>query len=421
MTGVVLKALPFKEAIQHFRDKGYQIAFDHRDMEREEHAYNFTVAKVMQRDLLQDIRTAVDGAISEGQTLDTFRKSLTPTLKEKGWWGTQEMTDPLTGETQLVRTGSSRRLQTIFETNMRTAYAAGKWEQIQRTKNVFPYLRYVCVLDENTRDSHRIWHNVVKRVDDPFWEKHYPPCGWGCRCTVQQVADSDLERLGLKITEGNPALPDRTVVNRRTGEIQRVPGGIDPGFDYNVGKARMRALTPPALDKPLDVPYAGPATKVPMPAPRLATKAMLLPDDLSQEQYVRAFLKEFNAEVGQPKIFTDVTNEPVVISDDLFRDRKGELKITKRLRHRHIPLLAATIKDPDEVWHIWNKGKDGSSHLVRRYISRYQIEGDDVPGLAIFESSKEGWSGTTAFQADDVKYVEGQRRGVLVHRRPDKK
>lgn len=421
MADVVLQALPFKEAVQSFRDKGYQVTFDYRDMEKEEHAYAFTVAKAMERDLLQDIRTAVDTAINDGQTLSQFRAGLTPTLKDKGWWGTKEMVDPKTGEKQMVRAGSSRRLQTIFETNMRTSYAAGRWEQVQRTKKTFPYLRYICVLDDQTRDDHRRWHNVVRRVDDPFWKQFYPPNGWGCRCTIQQLSEEDVKRLGLKILSDDYVPDMRSVVNKRTGEVQRVPVGIDPGFNYNVGTARMKALTPPQLDRPLEVPYAGSPSKVAMPAPRVASKDDLLPDGLTNEKYVSAFLDKFDAKMGQPKIFNDVTGEPVIISDDLFRARNGELKVTKRLRHRYLPLLAAAIKEPDEIWNIWHKAPDGSSGLIRRYISRFKVEGQDVPGLAIFDNAKDGWSGVTAFQADSDKYIEGQRQGVLVHRRPDKK
>ena len=43
-----------------------------------EHARVFTVAKAMARDVLEDIRAAVDDAIANGTTLDTFKKTLRP-------------------------------------------------------------------------------------------------------------------------------------------------------------------------------------------------------------------------------------------------------------------------------------------------------------------------------------------------------
>ena len=38
----------------------------------------------MREDILKDIRTAVDKALSEGKTLHEFQKELKPTLQKKG-------------------------------------------------------------------------------------------------------------------------------------------------------------------------------------------------------------------------------------------------------------------------------------------------------------------------------------------------
>ena len=97
------------EALRHFREKGFAFGFAWQDVWQEEHARAFTVAKCMQLDILVDIGTAVDRAIAEGQTLDMFRRDLAPLLVEKGWWGRQRMTDPVTGESKVVQLGSPRR------------------------------------------------------------------------------------------------------------------------------------------------------------------------------------------------------------------------------------------------------------------------------------------------------------------------
>ena len=52
------------------------------------------------------------------------------------------MPNPKTGEIKPVQLGSPRRLEIIYDTNLRTAHAAGAWEGIQDTKAFFPYLRY---------------------------------------------------------------------------------------------------------------------------------------------------------------------------------------------------------------------------------------------------------------------------------------
>ncbi len=226
--------VPPKEAIEHFQRKGAHFGFDWRETSASLHASSFTVAKAMQADVLNDIRRAVDEAIAAGETFETFRDRLEPLLVKKGWWGQKRMIDPLTGKERVVRLGSARRLRTIFDTNIRTSYASGKWERIQRLKERMPFLRYVAVQDNRTRDRHRVWHGTVLPVDHSFWRTHFPPNGWMCRCTVQQMDRHDLERFGYEVSP-DPKVRTRTWVNRRTGEKRKVPVGIDAGFDHNVG------------------------------------------------------------------------------------------------------------------------------------------------------------------------------------------
>lgn len=417
-----LKSLPPEAAIRFFRAKGYKPTFDYREMEREEHAYSFTVAKAMNRDVLQDIRGAFDDHLANGGTLQSFQQQLRPTLQAKGWWGVQTMVDPATGEEREVQLGSSRRLKTIFDTNMRTAYAAGKWEQVQRTKATMPYLRYVAVMDGKERPEHRAWHNTVLPVDHPFWDEHYPPNGWGCRCSVQQLSLEDVKRLGLTVSENPPTGMPRTHINRRTGEVVKVPQGITPTFSYNVGKARMRALTPPPLDEPLAVPYSGPVSKVPMPKSRSVPSSMInTAEGEADEAVAQRFLSEFGAGLGKPKVFNDKTGEPLVISDDLFKAADGSWKANKNNRAKYLPLLAATLKDPDEIWHVWEELRDGRKVLRRRYLSRFAVDGQQRAALVAFETGKDGWSGVTTFQSRDEKYGDKQRRGSLLYRRTEEK
>ncbi|GAB1460425.1 hypothetical protein MASR2M50_21990 [Thauera sp.] len=111
---------------------------------------------------------------------------------DAGWWGEKTITGK-DGE-QRTTTFDARRLKLIYDTNTRTAYAAGQWERIQRTKTAFPYLRYITMGDEKVRASHRALHNLVLPVDDPFWDYYLPPNGWRCRCRVVAVSQRDYER-----------------------------------------------------------------------------------------------------------------------------------------------------------------------------------------------------------------------------------
>lgn len=422
----LLKSVPAKEAIDHFRKKGYAIGFSWRDVWKEEHAVAFTVAKAMRIDLLEDIRGAVDTAIAKGISVGEFKKQLRPILEAKGWWGRKDIEDPETGELRPATLGSNRRLKTIYDTNMRMAHSAGRWERAQRLKDRRPYLRYVAVQDERTRQTHRGWHDTVLPVDDPFWDTHYPPNGWRCRCTVQQLSDRDLTRFGHKVSPRAPDLGTRDVVDRRRGEVHRVPVGIDPGFDYNVGKARLRAYTPPpagGLPKSFPAGVALPD----LPTPRSASPDDILADGLGDAAYIDSFLKPFGAKRGKPGvIFTDKAGEDLVISEDLFRAADGALKLDKGPRKLYMPLIARTLQEPDEIWWVWEQRRNalGSYTLRRRYIARFDIEGTQAPGVVVFEHGQDGWTGSTAFSPNADRragsqdaYLNRQRGGTLAYRK----
>lgn len=234
--------LPPRESLEFFRAKGLETSFAWQDMLHEEHDRAFTVAKMMDLDLLSDVRAHVDRAIAEGRTFREFARELEPELVRRGWWGKAEMIDPQSGEKKLVQLGSPRRLRTIFDTNLRTAYAAGHWARIQENARSAPYLMYTAVLDERTRPQHRAWHGTVLPVDHEWWRTHAPPNGWNCRCTVIQLSRRDLERLGKSGPDEPPPSPTRRWTNPRTGEVLEVPVGVDPGWGYAPGRSRLEEL-----------------------------------------------------------------------------------------------------------------------------------------------------------------------------------
>ena len=110
-----------KKLRDYIAKKNLKIGFSYKDVWHEEHAAAFTVAKAMQIDLLSDIQKAVEQA-TQGQSFETFRKNLAPTLQQKGWWGRKTMIDPETGKEANAQLGSSRRLETIYDVNTRAAY-----------------------------------------------------------------------------------------------------------------------------------------------------------------------------------------------------------------------------------------------------------------------------------------------------------
>lgn len=120
-----------------------------------------------------------------------------------------------------------------------------------------PFLRYVTMRDDHVRPEHARRHNLVLPIDHPYWNEWAPPCGWGCRCTLQSLSQRDIDRLladGEKLIFEPPENTWRNFVNKRTGEVTRVPDGIDPGWAYNPGNRQACRRCPhrprPAGDRP---------------------------------------------------------------------------------------------------------------------------------------------------------------------------
>lgn len=214
--------VPFNEAIDFFKAKLNLPSKSWDEMVGSIHAKGFTVAGATKMALLDDLRGAVNAAIESGETIGDFRARFDAIVQQHGW--------AYKGE-------RGWRTRVIYDTNLRTARMAGRWQQYQRVKDRRPYLQYQTAGDANVRPEHAAWEDTVLPIDSPWWDTHYPPNGWGCRCTTRSLSQRQMEREGLAVSEAPPI--NRTErINSATGEVfPPTPAGIDTGWDYNVGKA----------------------------------------------------------------------------------------------------------------------------------------------------------------------------------------
>jgi hypothetical protein len=226
-----------REVLDYLGGREVKPSWRWRDVAPHEHALAFTAARTAGFDVVGDIRDAMRKAVVERQDFETFSKSLTPILQEKGWWGKKTAVDPLTGKTEVVQLGSVRRLETIYWANTASAHAAGEWARTQATKDVLPYLQYKISLSERRRREHEGWVGTTLPVDHPWWRTHYPPNGWRCKCRVEQIGDYRAEQVPPEKRRAPPLNP-RTWKDKRTGKMWRVPEGIDPGWQRNPGRTR---------------------------------------------------------------------------------------------------------------------------------------------------------------------------------------
>lgn len=416
-------SLPFQEQIDFFRGKTDLPTRAWTDVYNVEHDWAFVVAGATKRDLLADLRGAVEKSIAAGGTLEQFRTDFDRIVQQHGWQ---------------YNGGRGWRTQVIWETNLRQSYNAGREVQMAdpELRKHRPYGLYRHGDSAHPRPQHLAWDGTVLPLDDPWWSSHSPQNGWGCKCKKYMVSERDVERQGLSVGPSPEVdYEDRTIgVTSPNGpRTVRVPKGIDPGFEYAPGQSRLSSAVPPlrAYD-PLPEPGTRSSSAQgaglpnrrppgPLPKPRPASADRLLPSGQTEQQYMERFLEEFGATDAAPAVFRDKTGDAVVIGRELFTNAKtGALKVSKRGHARELLLLADALKEPDEIWvRLEWQYAQGKAVVRRRYIGRLQVEGESVPALAVFEVGSDGWAGITTFAPDasNPEYLEQLRLGVRLYRR----
>ncbi|QDL55901.1 phage minor head protein [Rhodoferax aquaticus] len=211
----------FGQAIDNLKGKLPEATMKWDDLAGPVHGKVFAIAGATNTDLVADIQKSLVDALKNGTTITQFRKDFDATVQKYGW---------------TYRGKRGWRTSVIFNNNMRSAHMAGRWEQLQANKARRPFLQYRTAGDARVRPMHRMWNGLIFPIDDAFWQTHYPPNGWGCRCTVRAYSQADLDDGNLQVSE--PFQVKTREVVTRDGEItDRVPVGIDPGWDHNVGQS----------------------------------------------------------------------------------------------------------------------------------------------------------------------------------------
>jgi SPP1 gp7 family putative phage head morphogenesis protein len=211
----------FGQAIDYLKGKLPETTVKWDDLAGPVHGKVFAVAGAASVDLVADIQKSLVDALKNGTTITQFRKDFDATVQKHGW---------------TYKGKRGWRTSVIFDTNMRTAHMAGRWEQLQANKARRPFLQYRTAGDARVRPQHRMWNGLIFPIDDAFWKTHYPPNGWGCRCTVRAYSQADLDDGSLQVSKP-VEIKTRDVVTRDGEIVDQVPVGIDPGWDHNVGQS----------------------------------------------------------------------------------------------------------------------------------------------------------------------------------------
>jgi len=150
----------------------------------------FRVARVESDALVGAVRDALGRALSDGTPFRDFARDLNGVFDRAG-----------------VTRLNPYHAETVFRTNLKTSYEAGRLAQYQDpdVAAFFPFFQYHAVGDARTRPTHRYMSGRVYRTDDPLWLVWYPPCGFNCRCTVTAISAAEAQQRGIRESAPPPA------------------------------------------------------------------------------------------------------------------------------------------------------------------------------------------------------------------------
>jgi SPP1 gp7 family putative phage head morphogenesis protein len=142
----------------------------------------FTVAGIIEKDILRTIQDLLYKGIREGASIKDFAFALRQANIE--YTGTVYGTDKKKGEPI-----SPVHTETILRTNFASVYSDGRWDLFNDPAVVsfVPAYQYSAILDTRTRETHRRMDERVYLRDDPIWYKWRPPAGYNCRCILTPV------------------------------------------------------------------------------------------------------------------------------------------------------------------------------------------------------------------------------------------
>ena len=230
-----------QELIGFFESKALFPSQSYQDVWGQEHQVAFAVAGIMELDIIADVKEAIVQAQTQGTDFEAFKKQIAPVFERNGWFGKPYKT----------KKSKSRRLNTIYQTNLRMARSNGQWERIKRRKRLQPALRYRLGPSAKHRPEHVAFDGLIYPVDHPFWQTHMPPNGYGCNCWVEPLTRALVNKHGGVSDDLDPRLfPDQHYRDPRDGKKRTAPYGVDPGFECKPGlRGRKQGLSMAKSDR----------------------------------------------------------------------------------------------------------------------------------------------------------------------------
>jgi SPP1 gp7 family putative phage head morphogenesis protein len=398
-------SLPFDEAIDFLRQKVPMPSKRWEDFTGGMHAKAFVVAGATKDELVKDLFGAVQKGLTDGTGIGPFRKEFDQIVAKHGWQ---------------YKGNRAWRTNTIFNTNLSTAYAAGREKQMTDPDVLkgMPYWRYRTMDDSRVRALHRSWNNTVLPANDPWWDTHTPPNGWNCRCFKEPVTQSFYNEIkdSTAFTTTRPDDGMRPWINPSTGETEMIPNGIDPGFQNNPGRSAWgrdisknmagREEKPDWEDiAPLNAEHYGLAKEIPADKPQ-ASRGTIVNEESGQRAALRRAIG------GDEAFFTSPHGEVIMVNQGVV-DHNLEKPGARKDRSEWFPFIRETIENPAEIWATFQRDRiSGEFRIAQRFIKVLDLE-KNRPMLLMATTEKGAWAAMTVHPRKD-RDLKNIRKGRLI-------
>jgi len=407
---IISFSLPPKEAIEYLEKKGYKLTFNYKELMHEAHHKAFTVAKIQRLDLLADIKESIQKALKEGKSFNSWQKEIKPTLIKKGWWGKIEAINKKTGEIKQI-TVNARRLQTIFYTNSRVAYQVQKAKKFYEDKNV-EYLRYIAILDNKVRPSHKAMHGVVLPKNHPFWEKNFPPNGWNCRCRVRAISKISEARYKEKIKESLKLAKQHPLIADKDWAYDIREGRFFDRFSVkNISHINIETKEVTLKNQTTYEDFNLPSYKT-INREKLEPAPPKLPKQSTNEEAFEFLKKELLNNQKELLIKTPIT--PILIDEDSIKHIIYDHP-RKDARERFAKYILPTLQNPIEVWAVSEKTEEDGYYKKRyNFFKIFKTKKDNLfVNIKLLRDGR--FVVVTIFKTGDLRYLDKVRKGILIY------
>ena len=214
MPDYFLEPSPHVEAADVIRKKGVVSREVFDQLLPELKARALLITGIEHAGALQDIRDRI-AEVPEGALWDDVKGDIAETISAFFWKDGMDRE-----EYDKLIAASERRAELLLRMNANQAYAVAQWRMAQETKDTHPFFEYATIGDNRVREAHEVLDGIVLPVDHPFWDSHYPPWDWGCRCQLIQIGDATMESI-RKEDEQRPIDERKIIEGERLKKLER--------------------------------------------------------------------------------------------------------------------------------------------------------------------------------------------------------